>query len=264
MLDYLLANLNDSLIDEYLNLGKYEEMGTLLARAVPLAEENLKEDSDLKYGLLLKQAVYYSLFTRQMQKAEALYNKMLAMPVGNGEKAISLILIAENCFFADDYSNAINYILKAWDIYEKYLPKKKEIRIAILTVTSHIYLALGNTDEGLKFAQEAYDLSVELFGHDSMLAFNIIPTLAMYYSHMEKYAEAVELWKENYELGIKLNLNNTMNTIMHMFHIANSYYNLDDYESGITWAKQECIKKTRAGKKQFRCTKKSLIDTKPL
>lgn len=75
-----------------------------------------------------------------------------------------------------------------------------------MTVTSHIYLALGNTYEGLKFAQEAYDLSVELFGHDSMQTFNIIPTLAMYYSHMEKYAEAVELWKENYELGIKLNL----------------------------------------------------------
>ena len=84
----------------------------------------------------------------------------------------------------------------------------------------------------------------------------------MYYSHMEKYAEAVELWKENYELGIKLNLNNTMNTIMHMFHIANSYYNLDDYESGITWAKQECIKKPRAGKKQFLCMKKLLNDLK--
>lgn len=243
----------DSLINEYLALFKLEEMGSLLERAVPLAEQNLKDDSDLKFFILMKQAIYYSA-TRQMQKASELCERMLAMPIDNENKIGPLIWLAENCLISEDYSNAIHYALMARDIYEKNFPENKTLRLIILTVTSQIYTTLGNNSEGLKFAQEAFDLSVELFGHDSLEVFNVIGTLAGCYQKMDQYDEALKLWKEGYELGRKLYGDNTMTTIMFMINIAGAYYNLDDNESGIVWAEEALNESMRLYGEKNICT----------
>ena len=112
-----LASYN-KMISIYLTLRKYEEATILLNRLVPLAEENLRDNSDLKISILWNQAIHCS-FTRQMQKASEIFNRILAMPVDNRIQIAPLFVMADNYRCLADYSNALKYILKVWDIYEK-------------------------------------------------------------------------------------------------------------------------------------------------
>ena len=81
-----------NLINVYNYSHKNQEMGDLLNRAVPIAE-NLPDDSDLKFNILDKQAVYYG-HTGQFQKVLKIYEKLLTMPISNRNKTIALYTTA--------------------------------------------------------------------------------------------------------------------------------------------------------------------------
>lgn len=242
----------EALIEEYVILGKFEEMGTLLNRVVPIAETNLDDDSELKRNILGYQALYY-IATEQIQKSSEILDKILNSTINNEYKIFVSLAMSNNFIRLGDYSNTLKYNLKAWEIYEKNLPENKFIRSQILRFTSLIYLQLGNISEGLKYAQEALDLSIELHGKDHLLVSFARNALIYAYSTMNQYDKVVELGKENYELCINLLGEDTPYKIEPMLSIATAYYFLKDYNSGITWAKKAVDESTRLwGEKNVR------------
>ena len=226
----------DKLIEVYDVFNKYEKMGDLLNKAVPIAE-NLPDDSDLKCRILSSQALYYG-HTTQFQKELAIYERLLNMPISSKNKTVALSYMAETYRVLKDYSNALKYILQAWNIYEKNLSEDKWVRANISKWMSAIYSDIGNNPEALRYAQEAYDLCAELYGLESDTVFTTRNNLADCYGGIGQYDKALELYKENYELAIKLNGTDTPLNIELMKNIAWTYYLLGDYSSGLEWAKK--------------------------
>ena len=223
------------LIGLYFKLNKYKEGGILLDRIVPIAE-NLPDDSELKYHILLDQALYYT-YTGQYKKAIKFLARIPDSSISSEDKVYFLEAMATMYLKLDNYSKALQYIAQAWDIYEKIFPENTNVRISILQTRSSIYLKIGNKKEGLRCAQEAFDLSVELYGLDSKEGIYSRDYLADYYYDIKQYDKALELYKENYELSTRFKLNDFF-IINSMRYIAWNYYHLGDYSSGIWWAEK--------------------------
>lgn len=138
---------------------------------VPIVAQNFDGNSNLKQSILWHQAKYYSSI-RQFQKALEIYERLLVMPINNDKKISILVQMAESNRCLNHCSKALEYILQAWSIYEKNLPEDKIVRILILKNMSLIHSDIGNAQEALTFAQEAFDLSVEIYGYYSQEAFD--------------------------------------------------------------------------------------------
>lgn len=225
------------LIEVYESFGERERRGFLLDYLLPIAEKTLKDDSLLKQGLLYNKALHYSN-EGNVAKTKEILERLLTMPTTAKNQVLYRLFMSQVYSFSNDYSNAINCVMQAYDIYEKNFPEDKKTRVNILNFMSNLYLELGRYDDALKFAQEASALSAEFFAYDTGFIISAKEKLALCYYMTKRYYDAFNLCKECYELCIKLYGNDSPKKFPIIRHLIAIHRELEEYESGIYLTKE--------------------------
>ena len=229
----------DNLINVYQNLGRFEEMSVLLNKAVPIAEKNLPDDSDLKKSILARQVIYYMFIGQSKKSLKTLESLKSSISSGDKREEVEALIATSVIYItSNDISSALKCTLQAWDIYEKNFPEDKKLRMNILTSMGFCYLQLNDYNESIKYWQEALDLSTKIYGSDSEETHFLMFQLVVVSLGVNQYDKALELSKRNYDFYVAQYGNDSTAKLFPMIYVALSYYHLGDYKNAITWTKE--------------------------
>lgn len=227
---YVLTQRSDILM----SLGKFDEAGTFISKAVSIADQHL-DDNSLNYADILLSYNNYLYEVADFTEADSVLKIIKPIFEANRETRETdyqdvVFFLGTNYRKLGIYDSAEVYLMEALRLSEETFEAPNEMIASNLNHVSSLYQNMGEPERALPFAIASYEQRRQIFGEDHISTIASQANTARTYSAVGDYEKSAEQYEQVVEKFRRLYGEENFNLAGLTQSLGNVYSRMGNFE----------------------------------